>query len=75
MSESMLERVARALSASHYPDKDPDGMWRHMIPDARAALVAMRELTSEIHAAMVKECGADARGAWSAGIDAALEGK
>lgn len=45
MVEIMIERVARAIAVSHYPDKEADVMWRHMVPDARAAIEAMREPT------------------------------
>lgn len=48
---SMVEKVARALAESHYSDKEPDGMWQHMIPDARAALEAMQHHTKAMDAA------------------------
>jgi hypothetical protein len=45
---NMIERVARAISESQYPEKDVDIMWRHTIPDARAAINAMRDPTDDM---------------------------
>lgn len=83
---SMVERVARAISASHYPDKDADVMWRHMIPDARAAIQAMRVPTplmfraaaramSQGHRPTEKRVGVKAKHGirYRAMIDAALQ--
>jgi hypothetical protein len=80
MTDTMRERVARAIAESHYPDKCVESMWQHMMPDAIAAIEAMREPTE----AMVN-AGYDVGyspdplpcdAVWKAMIDAAIsEGK
>lgn len=45
---TMIEKVARAIAKSQYPDKSENVMWQHFIPDARAALEAMEEPTPQM---------------------------
>jgi hypothetical protein len=75
MSE-MIERVARVLHARD----DYDGYtWHDYIPDARAAIAAMREPTDRmVHVgtmANLRQDGFFMGGIWKNMIDAALEGK
>jgi len=63
---TMIERVARAISRAEASDI----MWEAFVPEARAAIAAMREPTEEM-------CGAGFHDAnymaiWQAMIDAAL---
>ena len=67
----MVERVARALAVSHYEDKDPEFMWRHMVPDARAAIEAMRKPTEDMRLAAPSDRAIDE--VWFPMIDAALQ--
>lgn len=72
MSESMVERVcSRALAK--YDNPKHENWWPSYEGRARAAIEAMREPTAGMFYAVRRECGADARSAWYAGIDAALE--
>ena len=76
----MIERVARAITVAE--GDDPDGgtgsllnegevWWQHRIPQARAAIEAMREPTKEISA--MSYCADNAENLWPAMIDAALK--
>jgi hypothetical protein len=76
----MIERVARAIAESHYPDKCVESMWQHMMPDAIAAIEAMRKPTVPMCKAMILELmnedSPHRGGVWGAMIDAAIsEGK
>lgn len=81
MSESMVERVARALHAHRYgewyegPLKMTDSQ-RACLADARDAIEAMREPTTGILTAFVDADVSieDAKTRWNAAIDVALEG-
>lgn len=56
MSDSMVERVARAIAERQFLDADPeadvtgrvDMAWRAFVPHARAAIEAMHEPTPEM---------------------------
>lgn len=69
---SMIERVAKAISAAQ--TQTPD-MWQAFLPEARAAIEAMREPTEEmVWSHEVPHYGPDeAREAWRAMIDAAMK--
>lgn len=76
MSE-MVENVARAIFEAEYSGGEGDEYrWERSVDAyhamARAAIEAMREPTPAVFYAVRRECGADARSAWYAGIDAAL---
>ena len=89
MTDSMIERVARAICrANCTPDMSAEDIdcqeenaWDMWVPEARAAIEAMREPTEEM-----LYCGdaqisdwdrthEDVRAAWHAMIDAALKEK
>lgn len=72
MAESMIERVARAISRSQV---ETERMWQSFLPEASAAIEAMREPTEEmVWSHEVPHYGPDeAREAWRAMIDAALK--
>ena len=74
----MVERVARALAARKcglvkdpYGERLPDDLWQQCIPDARAAIEAMREPTDKMLDAGPPFPYMD-KGVWQAMIDAAL---
>ncbi|GHC61526.1 hypothetical protein [Limoniibacter endophyticus] len=70
---TMIERVARAISKSEINDERG---WEAFLPEARAAIEAMREPTSETKAAINSIAGPVAVAYWLAGhetmINAAL---
>jgi hypothetical protein len=70
----MIEKVARAICKTHSafdPDTLTDGVaaWKYYVPEARAAIAAMREPTDEI----IREAGQSQHEAYQAIIDAALK--
>lgn len=77
----MIERVARALFESDYPNPGDieEGSWETgrdgYLASARAAIEAMRDTTEEMRAAMNEDIDwdGDAVRAYLAGIDAALK--
>ncbi|MBU6408053.1 MAG: hypothetical protein KGS44_13145 [Alphaproteobacteria bacterium] len=78
MSETMVERVARAICRAAHPDMP----WDRVIefyPQARAAIAAMREPTQDMefdgaHVLPDYDPGCeDAKACWQAMIDAALK--
>lgn len=76
MSETMVERVARAICRATHPDMP----WDRIIefyPQARAAIAAMREPTEGMAHVMTALAPTwddeTSRRKWSAGIDAALK--
>ena len=72
----MVERVARAICLAN---TQGDEMWQAFVPEARAALEAMREPTEGmVRAGRDEYYGVSpfsARFAWIKIVDAALEGK
>lgn len=83
MSESMIDRVAMALSVAdgNHPDacsndEDETPMWTLYVKDARAAIEAMRTPT-EAMKATAPSCGVCGQPIqdWSAMINAALSEK
>ncbi len=78
MTDSMVERVARAIDAASYEEGE---RWRAELPKlARAAIEAMREPTEEIVQAMTEAASAASHDfyyetAWRMGIDAILAEK
>ena len=78
MTDSMIERVARALCRHEgLPENtrlDGRPMWADFVPEARAAIAAMREPTKAMIAAGLRYdilSGADRM--WPDMIDAALD--
>ena len=76
---TMIERVARAICQSQTQGA---GFWKAFVPEARAAIAAMREPTAEIEDAIRRtdcwdpEEHTESYGhAWRYAIDAALEEK
>ena len=69
MTESMIERVARAI----YDEAADKPYATDLEPIARAAIEAMREPTREMLAAGMNEEGVDLLSEWRAMIDAALK--
>jgi type II secretory pathway component PulM len=71
---TMIEKVARAICKTHGAF-DPDALtagvaaWKYYIPEARAAIAAMREPTDEIRRAGDQTISPEA---YQAMIDAAL---
>jgi hypothetical protein len=71
---TMIEKVARAICKTHGAF-DPDALtnsiaaWKYYVPEARAAIAAMRELTDEIK----REAGQSEHEAYQAIFDAALK--
>ena len=63
---TMIERVARAISRAEASDI----MWEAFVPEARAAIAAMREPTEEMWRAL--HAGMNERQVWQAMINAAL---
>lgn len=86
-----LERIARALAAQHWRDTGAseedvlafaDIDWREFVPDARAALTALREpdeamdfagLTALVERRPIAADTDDIHAVWRAMIDAALQ--
>lgn len=85
MSESMIERVARAICTAHgeFPDTETpynphvSHLWQHYIPSARAAIEAMRTPTEAMEeAAHYGEAPGEPNHfseEWEQAIDAALQ--
>ncbi len=82
MTDSMIERVARAISRARFlngGDESDDG-WDRATPamqiqyleEARAAIEAMREMTPAM--AALHDDDEDIRIVWNSLLDAALEG-
>lgn len=78
---SMVEKVARAICATHgYRDPYIDTTWHKYIPHARAAIEAMREPTEPMKEAFHNDAIAwfddeieDEEHLWKVMIDAALK--
>ena len=71
---TMIEQVARAICKTHgafVPDALTNGVaaWKYYVPEARAAIAAMREPTDEIK----REAGQGQQEVYQAIIDAALK--
>ena len=45
---NMIEKLARAFAKTYYPEKDADVMWKHMVPEARAAINEMMNPTPDM---------------------------
>jgi hypothetical protein len=83
MTPPLLNRVARAICRAFYASIYPEGPlddlvernWRECIPEARAAIQAMREPTLEmVEAGQIKFCTKEqTRRLWAAMIDEALK--
>lgn len=72
MTDSMIERVAKAIDAASQPAGKPD--YKILMENcARAAIEAMREPTERMLAAGMKEEGVDLLSEWKAMIDDALK--
>jgi 1,2-phenylacetyl-CoA epoxidase catalytic subunit len=80
---SVVERVARAMFMAHGPDgrrywgEDPEKEWLTYVPDARAAIAAMRVATDEMMQAGMNVgafpmCHGEVEVRYQAMIDAAL---
>lgn len=81
MSESMIERVAKAIAKARGGWHADEGQWRSCEDEARAAIEAMRDPTEAMTLAMLQAWetppGEDADSSdmtpnWKAAIDAAL---
>lgn len=74
MTQSMIERAARAISRVQWESLEdavePDDAWESCIQEARAVIEAMREPTAAMMIAMSKSRGEKA--SFQAAIDAAL---
>jgi len=71
---TMIEQVARAICKTHGafdPDTLANGVagWKYYVPEARAAIAAMREPTDEIK----RDAGQSQHEAYQVIIDAALK--
>ncbi len=72
---NMREKIARAIQKANETDMEIPLVWEAYLPDADAALEAMREPTGGMISKAWNEFDGTKRGFYDAMIDAAREGK
>lgn len=70
MAESMIERVAKAISRSQV---ETERMWQSFLPEASAAIEAMREPTEKMQQVVAAQWGRRTWAQYEEVIDAALK--